>query len=174
MPVERYVFRAMGPEEAPRMTEMVRERIAWMDREGLCSWNTSDYLAIYPLDYYEDRARRGQLFALVRPPDGAIACAGVLLEEDERWPDGLPALYIHHLVSALDDRGAGRAFLACAEDCARKRGLDRLRLDCYEGNEGINAYYEGLGYLPAGLCTDGPYHGVLREKRIKICKEEQP
>ena len=33
--MDNCIFRAMGPEEAPRMIELVRERIAWMDREGL-------------------------------------------------------------------------------------------------------------------------------------------
>lgn len=166
--MEKYTFRAMGPEEADRIVELVRARIAWMDREGLRSWNTSDYLNVYPPAYYEDRARQGRLFGLVRVSDGAVVCAGVLLEEDERWPDGLPAVYVHHLVSALDARGTGCLFLARTEDWARRRGLDRLRLDCYVGNQGINAYYEALGYLPAGTCADGPYHGTLREKRIKI------
>ena len=78
--MDNCIFRAMGPEEAPRMIELVRERIAWMDREGLQSWNTSDYLEIYPQDYYEERAREGVLFALARASDGKILCAGALLE----------------------------------------------------------------------------------------------
>lgn len=160
------VFRAMDPEEAPRMIELVRERIAWMDREGLRSWNTSDYLEIYPQDHYESLAREGRLFALVRTPDGKIVCAGALLEADGRWPDGLPAVYVHHLVSGTESRGAGVLFLNRAEDWARERGLDRLRLDCYADNAGINAYYEALGFLPAGTCADGPYKGILREKKI--------
>ena len=164
--MDNCIFRAMGPEEAPRMIELVRERIAWMDREGLQSWNTSDYLEIYPQDYYEERAREGVLFALARASAGKILCAGALLETDESWPDGLPAVYVHHLVSAVDERGTGALFLAQAEDHARRRGLDRLRLDCYVGNRGINAYYEALGFLPAGTCTDGPYKGILREKKI--------
>ena len=76
--MDNCIFRAMGPEEAPRMIELVRERIAWMDREGLQSWNTSDYLEIYPQDYYEERAREGVLFALARASDGKILCAGQL------------------------------------------------------------------------------------------------
>ena len=89
------------------MIELVRERIAWMDREGLQSWNTSDYLEIYPQDYYEERAREGVLFALARASDGKILCAGALLETDERWPDSLPAVYVHHLVSGTEARGRG-------------------------------------------------------------------
>jgi len=113
--MDNCIFRAMGPEEAPRMIELVRERIAWMDREGLQSWNTSDYLEIYPQDYYEERAREGVLFALARASDGKILCAGALLETDESWPDSLPAVYVHHLVSGTEARGAGAHFLAQAE-----------------------------------------------------------
>lgn len=164
--MEKYIFRAMGPEEASRMVELVRERTAWMDREGIRSWNTFDYLELYPLSYFEERAREGVLFALAREPDGKIVCAGALLETDERWPDGLPAVYVHHLVSDAGCRGAGSLFLARAEDYARRRGLDRLRLDCGADNRGINAYYEALGFLAAGTCTEGPYKGTLREKKI--------
>ena len=141
--MDNCIFRAMGPEEAPRMIELVRERIAWMDREGLQSWNTSDYLEIYPQDYYEERAREGVLFALARASDGKILCAGALLETDERWPDGLPAVYVHHLVSAVDERGtkAGAATAvemkresAVMEDYIRTVYLDRpflyMIVDC--------------------------------------------
>lgn len=166
--MESYIFRTMDPGEAPRMVEMIRERITWMDREGIRSWNMSDYLTIYPPAYYEDRARSRRMFALERVADGKIVCAGALLEEDGRWPDGLPGLYVHHLVSDVGERGTGSLFLARAEDYARERGVDRLRLDCYVDNAEINAYYEKLGYHPAGTCVDGEYHGILREKRIKI------
>lgn len=168
-----YAFREMDVEEAPRMFRMVEERIAWMDREGIRSWNTSDYLELYPLTYYEDRARSRRMFALERLSDGKIVCAGVLLEEDGRWPDGLPAVYIHHLVSDAGERGTGSVFLACAEDYARARGVDRIRLDCYTHNAEINAYYEKLGYRPAGTCVDGEYQGTLREKRLRTGMEEK-
>ena len=139
--MDNCIFRAMGPEEAPRMIELVRERIAWMDREGLQSWNTSDYLEIYPQDYYEERAREGVLFALARASDGKILCAGALLETDERWPDSLPAVYVHHLVSGTEARGAGAHFLARAEDYARQVSakLEELgfRTEVDERNEKI-------------------------------------
>ena len=92
--MDNCIFRAMGPEEAPRMIELVRERIAWMDREGLQSWNTSDYLEIYPQDYYEERAREGVLFALARASDGKILCAGALLETLEDADRANPALEV--------------------------------------------------------------------------------
>lgn len=42
-----------------------------------------------------------------------------------------------------------------------------LRLDSSEDNEPLAKYYENLGFVPAGTCTDGPYKGIRREKKLK-------
>ena len=44
--------------------------------------------------------------------------------------------------------------------------MEAMRLDCIEGNEPLNAWYEAQGYFLHGTCTDGPYHGLLREKLL--------
>ena len=60
--------------------------------------------------------------------------------------------------------GAGKAILREAEKLAKVRGIEAIRLNCAEGNARLNAWYEAQGYFLRGTCTDGPYHGLLREK----------
>ena len=137
-----------------------------MDESGIHQWNETDYLARYPLAYYEKR--QGLLYVLEDAPDGGILGAVVLLPEDERW-DGQPdrrAWYVHNLVTKIGCPGAGKTVLRAAETLAKAQRMEAMRLDCIEGNEPLNRWYEAQGYLPRGACTDGSYHGVLRAKPL--------
>ena len=62
--------------------------------------------------------------------------------------------------------GAGKAILREAEKLAKVRGIEAIRLNCAEGNARLNAWYEAQGYFLRSTCTDGPYHGLLREKLL--------
>ena len=161
-----YVFRELRKDEISVVIDTILERIRWMDAQGIKSWNTTNYAARYPASYFEEKCRAHEVFALADRATGGLLCAGVLKREDDRWEDKSPALYVHNLVSAGDAKGAGAAFLRCAEDYARSQGKAYLRLDSIEGNPSITAYYERLGFHAVGSCTDGPYHGILREKRL--------
>ena len=148
------------------MFSMILARMRWMDENGVRQWNATEYDRAYPLEYYMDEQYRGRIFALASVPADEIACAAILKEEDERWTDDAPALYIHNFVSGIGAGGAGARFIESAGEYARRLGKEYLRLDSAENNAALSAYYERQGFLPAGECTDGPYRGVLRQKRI--------
>ena len=76
------------------------------------------------------------------------------------------AWYVHNLVAAIGASGAGKAILRAAQKLAKAQSMEAIRLDCIEGNEPLNAWYEAQGYFLRGTCTDGPYHGLLREKPL--------
>ena len=162
-----YIFREAQENEAAEIFQIIRERIAWMDEVGIQSWNTTNYLERYPLAYYIKRAQNHELFVLVDANTRKIASAAVLLREDSRWNDHAPAIYIHNLVAAADAKGAGTILLERIEAYAQDSGIPRLRLDSIEGNIIVSSYYERRGYVPVGKCTDGAYHGILREKKPK-------
>ena len=143
-------FIKLPPEKAPQMFDLVLERMKWMDEKGIEQWNVMGYDEVYPLSYYEQKCSEVRAFAL-EDKDGAILCAAVLLENDSRWSDDVPALYVHNLVSKVGAGDAGAEFLRRAS----------------ENNEPLARYYENLGFIPAGTCTDGPYKGVRREKKLK-------
>ena len=92
----------------------------------------------------------------------------MLLAQDERWDGSLQkrAWYVHNLVTAVGASGAGKAILREAEKLAKVRGIEAIRLNCAEGNARLNAWYEAQGYFLRGTCTDGPYHGLFREKPL--------
>ena len=113
------------PADAAAVLELIKARIRWMDEQGIRQWNTTGYLEAYGLDYFMQAARQGVLYVL-RPPQGPIQGAVILLEEDPRWPDGAPACYVHNVVTACGVPGAGvGAYQQQRGLCARKPGRAR-------------------------------------------------
>ena len=122
---------------------------------------------VYPPDDYADMQQRGLLFVL-DGENGALLGAAALLPEDERW-NGRPekqAWYVHNLVTAIGASGAGKAILREARKLASSRSMESMRLDCSDCNARLNAWYDSQGNVPCGTCTDGPCHGILREKLL--------
>lgn len=157
-------FYSLGVREVPEMLRLIAKRIAWMDEMGIRQWNVMDYEAAFPPELFEAFSREGMVFGL-RENAGPLLAAGVLTEADENWPDAAPALYLHNFVTEVAS-GAGAEFLRGAEDYARKMGMDYLRLDSAADNAGLSRYYESHGFRPVGTCKDGPYEGILREKKL--------
>ena len=160
------VFRQARPEEIEEIFSLYKKRIRWMDENGVRQWNATDYLAIYPAEYYRGRQAQGNLYALEE--DGAIAAAAVLLESDARWPDreDSAAYYVHNLVTDSAVRGAGRRMLAETEALAARQGKRFVRLDCAVSNAFLNEYYGSMDYELAGRCREGGYEGNRREKKL--------
>ena len=162
----QYVFRKITAGEVPRVFALILDRIQWMDQQGIRQWNTTDYACVYPLSYYEAMCQEGLLFVLAEEASGEIVSAAVLKEQDGRWADDAPAVYLHNFVSKTGVPGAGSRFLQYAEESARNAGKHYFRLDSAIGNEALGRYYESHGFLSAGTCEDGPYRGILRQKRL--------
>ena len=96
----KYQFRKLTPAEAPEMFRLIMERVAWMDEVGIRQWNVTKYDECYPQAYYAEHAAAGRVFCLTEAsadhaatgdatdsPGDLILAVGLLLEEDERWPD---------------------------------------------------------------------------------------
>lgn len=162
--METYIFRKAQPGEENIVFELIRQRMEWMDQKGIDGWNRMDYLTVYPLEHY--REILPELYVLQENKTGEILCAGALYESDERWNSADPALYLHHFTSKVGAHQAGSLFLRRAEEYAMAQGKRYLRLDSSRDNNQLEAYYENQGYVPAGTCVDGPYHGILRQKKL--------
>lgn len=166
-----FTFRRIKREELPGMFNLILSRVAWMDKVGIKQWNTTDYANVYPLSYYEEKHDKGEVFVLAhKENDNIIACA-VLRHEDERWHHVEDiredeALYLHNFASDLSFPSAGSVFLYYAEKYAREEGKKYFRLDSADDNKVLEGYYAEKGYYPAGECTDGPYKGILRQKKL--------
>ena len=99
------MIRKAVPQDLDALIALIVRRMAWMDEQGIEQWNTGDYLGIYPPAYFLLRITSGELFVAW---DGQLCGMAALLEQDERWQDGLPAYYVHHL--AADPRCPGTGF----------------------------------------------------------------
>ncbi len=162
---DSFIFRPITRQEIPRLFAMIRERMAWMDEQGIRQWNVMQYDQIYPQTYYEQERQKGHVFVLEE--DGMLVCGAVLKERDDRWQDDQPALYVHNFVSQTGTKGAGAVFLRYAEAYALEKGRQYLRLDSAQDNQALSRYYESLGFRAAGSCQAGLYRGVLRQKDLR-------
>ena len=163
-----YIFGNAEEREINDVFALYRKRVDWMDKAGIRQWNTTGYLTAYPPAYYREQEAAGTLYVLRRKDTGLPVGAVVLLSSDAGWPDSdtVSAFYLHRLVTDPAVRGAGKRLIAEAEKLAVSVRKTRVRLDCAADNAFLNRYYEALGYLPCGLCTDGPYTGIRREKLL--------
>ncbi len=164
-----YSFRKGSPDDAHVLYNLVVERMAWMDGNGIRQWNVTAYLERFPIDYYVEKQRVGQLYVLVDDTSSKVVCAAVLKEDDDRWPDdGATALYLHNFASAVGwHEPVGDIFLHHCSMLALDMRKEYLRLDCAVDNDFLNSYYSQRGYLAAGFCTHGLYKGVLRQKPLR-------
>lgn len=170
-----YILRPAAAGDIDAVFALFERRVDWMNQRDIHQWNDTDYLNEYPKTYYQRQRELGNLYVLADNADGAVAGAVVLLQSDDRWLDraGSPAYYVHNLVTDPAARGAGRELLAQAEKLAVGHGKRFMRLDCAEDNAFLNRYYEGMGYLPAGTCEDGPYKGNRREKTLPAAESAE-
>lgn len=143
---------------------LIEKRIAWMDEIGVYHWNKTNYLTVYPKEYFEELTYKKYMY--VAEKDGSVVGAIVLYPEDARWETAAHTYYIHHLVADRAVRGVGEALLSFSEEKARAESMAVLRLDSPKGNNRLSAFYEAHGYKAVGKCVDGLYTGILREKSL--------
>ena len=129
---------------------------------------------MYPPDDYADMQRRGLLFVL-DGENGALLGAAALLPEDERW-NGRPsrrAWYVHNLVTAIGASGAGKAILREARKLASSRSMERMRLDCADGNARLNAWYGEHGLMKLGAARSHPRYLINRRRITRLFKRQR-
>ena len=165
--MKQYIFRKLKREEIPQMFALIIQRIVWMDEKGIKQWNVTNYADAYPLDYYYEQYEKEIAFGLIDEESGELVCAAILKESDDIWEDDSPSIYLHNFVSKVGEKGVGTIFLKFAEEYAIEQNMQYFRLDSAVDNDALTQYYESQGFLPVGECEDGPYRGILRQKKLK-------
>jgi len=122
--------------------QLFAEARMWHIQNGLDVWKAFDpALVVADIE-------AGSIF-VARLGD-AVCGAVTLLEHDLRvWgTDQKRALYVHRLVSSRQavGLGIGAAILRWAQDVARQRGKVCLRLETWDTNHKLRAYYEQQGF----------------------------
>lgn len=164
--MKKYIFKQLDKHDAKTMFQLILERMDWFEQKGIQQWKKGDYEIIYPLSYYEKESEKGHLYGLIDQETNQLVCGAVLLEEDVRWKDQANAYYIHNLASTPYQKGTGKLFFSYLEDFAKENRKEYLRLDSLRGNETLEKYYSMLGFVEKGICVDGNYHGILREREL--------
>ncbi len=159
-----YAFSPAAPGDLPAAYALMDSRIRWMRENGNPQWDT--YREAYPDEYFQTITAEGRLWLL--KANGRIAAMVSLFDEDRRWTDGAPALYLHNLAADSAFPGAGAEILRRCAERARTLRRDRLRLDCSGRNPRLNDYYEAQGFaFVSALPGNVYYQPNLREKTLQ-------
>lgn len=126
----------------------------------------TDYLSVYPKEYYAKMQRSGLLYFL-KTPDGRTVGAVVLLDVDGLWNDDKAEVYIHNLVTVPTEKGAGKILLALIEKFAAEHGKTLLRLDYASDSAFLKSYYTSLGFISVGVYEECAYKGTIAENVIE-------
>jgi hypothetical protein len=118
-----YRFRRAQNADVDQMIEIIRDRIKWMDKQGLHQWNKTDYMQQYPREYFLEGIEKG-LFYIALDEQDRVAGLMALLTEDPRWAEDEPkdCYYVHHLAARSDAKGAGRALLEFCRQLSVQEG----------------------------------------------------
>ena len=118
-----YRFRRAQNADVDQMIEIIRDRIKWMDKQGLHQWNKTDYMQQYPQEYFLEGIEKG-LFYVALDEQDRVAGLMALLTEDPRWAEDEPkdCYYVHHLAARSDAKGAGRALLEFCRQLSVQEG----------------------------------------------------
>jgi hypothetical protein len=118
--------------------DLLNESAHWLLDRGIRQW-----FVPFPRTLIEDDLRHHRVFLATTGID-VIGTATALTADPMFWGDQPPgSWYVHRLARRRDAPGTGRTLLNWIEECARREGLERMRLDC---SAALGRYYEAAGY----------------------------
>lgn len=154
------------PETLGALIEVLEEAATWLWDRGIHQWEPGSM-----------RAQRSALFLWARSGQMVIATqqeevAGDCFLVDEPGPEwnghrGL-AVYLHKLVVARSHSGSGVSgrLLDWCHHRALELGRPRVRLDCWDGNTRLRAFYRAAGYRELEAVPSLGYRVRLFERRL--------
>ncbi|MBB6052008.1 GNAT family N-acetyltransferase [Armatimonas rosea] len=130
--------------ELPALAALYDDTVRWLSERGVSQWQVGEHSVerLAQTDAYvaweDKRAVGGFLFV---PPDPVL------------WPDTdtVAARYLAGLVLARSHAGQGQALLT---EAACHAATPRLRLDCWDGNEALKAFYTRAGFTDCGTVPE--------------------
>jgi GNAT superfamily N-acetyltransferase len=152
---------------AERLLGLREAAARWLASLGLRQWEPGEV----SLEEIRSQVQEGQWWVL-ESHDRLRGALRILTDDPDAWGEQSgAALYVHGLVIARDEAGAGlgAGLLRWVEALAVSRGARLVRLDCVESNERPRAYYKSQGFAEVGRATfHDPrwYPAVLLEKSL--------
>lgn len=147
--------------------EVLEEAGAWLSSRGIPQWPAGSNRELAA--WLGSQLGSGGLLCL-RDTAGTLFGGCVLgTEPYEAWRGYVgEAAYLHKLVvsRSVGGHGWGARLVEHAEQWTLERGRALLRLDCWEGNEALRAYYRELGFAELDSASEGSYLVRLFEKKL--------
>lgn len=152
-----------GPADVAIVLGLLDEAVRWLTSRGRTGqWGTEPFSTnpkrVEQLASWADDLHIAEL-------DGEPVGAMALGDSPEYVPPSdVPEVYVTALVGSRRGRGAGRWLLARARAIAEERGVDRVRVDCYAGDDrALIGFYVSAGFTPTTPFTVGTWPGQVLE-----------
>lgn len=157
---------AGGPGDLPGFVAVLEETAAWLWGRGIRQWEPGSMRAQEPT--LASWAAAGHLL-VARDARAVVGGCFLVPEAGREWSgrDGT-ALYLHKLAVARAHarRGIARRILAHCDEVARTHGVPRLRLDCWDGNARLRAFYRDAGFRELEAVPSHGYAVRLFERAV--------
>jgi GNAT superfamily N-acetyltransferase len=164
-------IRPGGAEDAPQLLALFDDAVAWLVARGQTGqWGSEPFSAAPArVGRAEGWASSGGLWFAVPNGDrsgGAALPAGAMVlgeAHDYIPPADRPELYVEVLLTAAAwrGRGVGARLIERAKAIGRERGVEQLRVDCWDGVAALPAQYERLGFTRVGSFKVGDWPGAI-------------
>jgi GNAT superfamily N-acetyltransferase len=165
-----FTLRRATPDDLHTVLGLFDDAVRWLVTQGRTGqWGTEPFSA--NAQSTEKMRQRLAGEAWLAETDGRVA-AFMSLGDALPYvpPTDVPELYVTGLVSARFPaaRGAGRALLEHAKARAAEDGVERIRVDCYGGDDrALVAFYVSAGFTPTDAVRVDDWPGQVLELRLR-------
>ncbi len=147
--------------------ELLEDAGAWLWSREIRQWPAGSNRE--QATWIRSQIRSGALLCLRDTADVLVGGCVLGIKPYDAWRGRLGnAAYLHKLVVARSAAGHGWGvrIVEHAEHWALERGRALLRLDCWEGNEVLRAYYRELAFVELETVAEDGYLVRLFEKEL--------
>ncbi|MFW6237972.1 MAG: GNAT family N-acetyltransferase [Halanaerobiales bacterium] len=161
-------IRKAEKEEIDTAFSLLREAAEWLREEGIDYWQDWHQPPENLRSWIKEGFDREEFY--FAGMDGEIVGMFRLKYSDEMFwgEENERAGYIHSFTTRreLKGRGIGDKILGRIEEMLKQKSIDKLRLDCGEGIDGLCEYYENRGFKKKRVTEVEGNRLVLYEKSI--------
>lgn len=161
------VIKEASPSDLGEVLDVLEEAARWLLSRGIRQWP-----ARFPKEPIARSIEIDEVFLACER--GRAVATLTLQSQDDIWPESrdYDAFYLHRLAVRRGHAGLGRALLSWAETHTATTGRRYLRLDCWQGNSRLRAYYEQEGFSWRGDVQEeyegSRYQISLYQKEVSI------
>ncbi len=160
-------IRPGGADDAAKLLALFDDAVAWLVARGQTGqWGSEPFSAAPArVERAEGWAAGGGRWFAVPSGDGAAPAGAIVLGEAHDYIPAAdrPEIYVQVLLTAAAwrGRGVGARLIDHAVAVGRERGVERLRVDCWDGVAALPAQYERLGFMRVGSFGVGDWPGAI-------------